>query len=189
MRISIRFRRPTNRISDAEASGRAGRGGHLSKPELKHVPGFEVLDEIDGFLNGTVCSSPIRREISSASNALSTSWSLRGRDGRRCRYRTGTPCHRPRLVERDGGGERASRFALRSLSGRDRRSSPSSASRSDAYTMASPARRRRWSASNTATSSVAATTASPFSVNTLRQLGGRRGDGGIAVGPVHGRGG
>jgi hypothetical protein len=22
----------------------------LSKPELKHVPGFEVLDEIDGFL-------------------------------------------------------------------------------------------------------------------------------------------
>jgi len=26
------------------------RGGHLSKPELKHVLGFEVLDEIDGFL-------------------------------------------------------------------------------------------------------------------------------------------
>jgi hypothetical protein len=26
------------------------RGGHLSKPELKHVPGFEVLDDIDGFL-------------------------------------------------------------------------------------------------------------------------------------------
>jgi hypothetical protein len=26
------------------------RGGHLSKPERKHVPGFEVLDEIDGFL-------------------------------------------------------------------------------------------------------------------------------------------
>ena len=47
MRISIRFRRPTNRISDAEASGR---GGHLSKPERKHVLGFEVLDEIDGFL-------------------------------------------------------------------------------------------------------------------------------------------
>jgi hypothetical protein len=27
------------------------RVGHPSKPELKHVPGFEVLDEIDGFLN------------------------------------------------------------------------------------------------------------------------------------------
>ena len=26
------------------------RGGHLSKPERKHVPGFEVVDEIDGFL-------------------------------------------------------------------------------------------------------------------------------------------
>jgi hypothetical protein len=26
------------------------RGGHLSKPEPKHVLGFEVLDEIDGFL-------------------------------------------------------------------------------------------------------------------------------------------
>jgi hypothetical protein len=26
------------------------RGGHLSKPELKHVLGFEVLDQIDGFL-------------------------------------------------------------------------------------------------------------------------------------------
>ena len=48
MRISTRFRRPTNRISDAEASGRAA-GGHLSNPELKHVLGFEVLDEIDGF--------------------------------------------------------------------------------------------------------------------------------------------
>ena len=26
------------------------RSGHLSEPELKRVPGFEVLDEIDGFL-------------------------------------------------------------------------------------------------------------------------------------------
>jgi hypothetical protein len=26
------------------------RGGHLSKPDQKDVLGFEVLDEIDGFL-------------------------------------------------------------------------------------------------------------------------------------------
>jgi hypothetical protein len=49
------------------------RGGHLSKPELKYVLGFEVLDEM-AFSNGAVCSSPMRRQISSASNALSTSW-------------------------------------------------------------------------------------------------------------------
>jgi hypothetical protein len=44
MRISIRFRRPTNRISDAEASGRAGTD-ILNEPELKHLLGFEVLDD------------------------------------------------------------------------------------------------------------------------------------------------
>jgi hypothetical protein len=43
------------------------------------VLGFEVLDEIDGFLKRqSVCSSPIRRQISSASNALSTSLVFEG---------------------------------------------------------------------------------------------------------------
>jgi hypothetical protein len=50
MRISIRFRKPTNRISDAEASGRAGEAHIWASLELKHVLAFEVLEEIDGFL-------------------------------------------------------------------------------------------------------------------------------------------
>ena len=48
------------------------RGGHLSKPELKQVLVFEVLDEIDGFLR--------RHSVFelNTSNALSTSLVLEG---------------------------------------------------------------------------------------------------------------
>jgi hypothetical protein len=57
---------------------RRGRGGHLSKPELKHVLGFGVLDKIDGFLKRHSVFEPYTPQISSASKALSTSLVFEG---------------------------------------------------------------------------------------------------------------
>jgi hypothetical protein len=86
MRISTRFRRPTNRISDAEA--RAA-GGHLSNPELKHVLGFRG-PRGDRWLSQT--AQCVRALYAVRFRARATrsrpAWSLRGCDGRRCRYRT-----------------------------------------------------------------------------------------------------
>jgi hypothetical protein len=48
--------------------GRAVEQARLSKPELKHVLGFEVLDEIDGFLKRHSVFEPMRLHISSASS-------------------------------------------------------------------------------------------------------------------------
>ncbi len=42
------------------------------------MPGFGVLDEIDGFFKRHSVFEPIRRQISSASNALSTSLVFEG---------------------------------------------------------------------------------------------------------------
>jgi len=55
----------------------------MSKPELKHALGFEVVDEIDGFPNGTSVFEPYTPSDSSASTRSRPTWSLRVCDGRR----------------------------------------------------------------------------------------------------------
>jgi hypothetical protein len=56
---------------------------------LKHVLGFEVLDEIDGFLKRHSMLEPYTpSDFERKQRALDRPGSLRGCDGRRRRYRT-----------------------------------------------------------------------------------------------------